>query len=91
MATADLKWDCGDVCIYLGPLNSLLEVEALDGYSGILFHHTSFMDFMHSPEWSTDYCIDAQKSHYLIVQRILQVFTGNGMCPQFSVNSMSFA
>ena len=73
----------GDVCIYLTPLNSLLEVRDCNGYHEILFHHSSFMDFLRSPERSKDYCIDAQKSHFLIVQWILQLFTSNGLCPQF--------
>jgi hypothetical protein len=48
------------------------------------------MDFLHSPERSKDYCIDAQKSHFLIAQKILQLFTSDGMCPQPSFNLLSF-
>ena len=80
----------GDICIYLSPLNSLLEVEELNGYSDILFHHSSFMDFLRSPERSKDYCIDAQKSHLLIAQCILRLFTSDGMCPQSLFDLVSF-
>ena len=83
----------GDVRIYLSPLNSLLELDMNQNNSNcyIRFHHSSFMDFLHAPEWSAGYCIDTQKSHTLIMQETLQVSTSNGMCPQFSVNSVSFA
>ena len=83
----------GDVCIYLSPLNSLLEVQPVqecNGYREILFHHSSFMDFLRSPERSKDYYIDPQKSHFLIAQWILQLFTSDGMCPQSSFNFLSF-
>ena len=78
----------GDVCIYLSPLNSLLEVEPV--YHEINFHHSSFMDFLRSPERSRDYCIDARKSHFLIAQKILQEFTSDCMCPQSLFNLLSF-
>ena len=68
-----------DVCIYLSPLNSLFEVQPED-YPEIFFHCSSFMDFLRSPERSRDYSIDAQKSHFLIVQKTLQLFTTDGMC-----------
>ena len=80
----------GDVCIYLSPLNSLLELRGEDEYHGIYFHHSSFMDFLRSPERSKDYCIDSQKCHFLIAQCILQQFTSDGMCPQSLFNLMSF-
>jgi hypothetical protein len=80
----------GDVCIYLSPLNSLLEVKECNGYREIVLHHSSFMDFLHSPERSKDYCIDAQKSYSLIAQWILQAFAGDGMCPHSLFNSVSF-
>ena len=71
-----------DVCIYLSPLNSLLGVKKCGYNSKIVFHHTSFLDFLRSPERSKDYCINAEKSHSLIAQRILQLFTSDhGMCP----------
>ena len=83
-----LDLEDGDVRIYLSPLNSLLEVHPTgDGLHGISFHHTSFTDFLHNPEWSKDYFIDAPKYHSFIAQWVLQVLTSNGMCPQSSVNS----
>ena len=74
-----LVWKTGDVCIYLSPLNSLLEVH---GGRQIIFHHSSFIDFLHShgPERSKDYRIDARKSHSLIALWILQKFTSDSMC-----------
>ena len=69
----------GDACFYLSPLNSLLEVQE---HHDICFHHSSFMDFLHSAERSKDYCIDARKSHFLITQKILQIFTSDGICLQ---------
>ena len=80
----------GDVCIHLSPLNSLLEVQEPHDYREILFHHSSFMDFLHSPERSKDYYIDAQNSHFLIAQWILQLFTSDGMCPQSFFNLLLF-
>ena len=80
----------GDVSIYLSPLNSLLEVQEGEDYRVILFHHSSFMDFLHSPERSKDYYIDAQKSHFLIAQWILQIFTSDGMDPQSLFNLVSY-
>jgi len=85
-----LHLEDGDVSIYLSPLNSLLEVQGFGDEQRIVFHHSSFMDFLRSPERSTDYCIDAPKSHSLIAQWILHVFTSNSMCPQSSVNSELF-
>ena len=76
----------GDVCIYLSPLNSLLEVQELNGHPFILFHHSSFMDFLHSAERSGDYYIDPQKGHFFIAQCVLQLFTSDGMCPQSLFN-----
>ena len=79
-----LNLEDGDVCIYLSPLNSLLEVDDWgDGVHVIRFHHTSFGDFLNNPERSKDYCIDAGKYHSLIAQWMSQVLTSNGMCPQF--------
>jgi hypothetical protein len=87
-----LQLEAGDVCIYLSPLNSLLGLEeSNDGTKHmIVFYHSSFMDFLHTPERSTDYCINAQKSGFLLVQRILQQFTYESMCLQSSVNSVLF-
>jgi len=84
----------GDVRIYLSPLNSLLEIsyEGDGQYGpGILFHHTSFTDFLDNPERSKGYCIDAPTCHSLIAQWILQVLTSNSMYPRSSVNSASFS
>ena len=75
----------GDVCIYLGPLSSLLKVHS----EGILFHHSSFMDFLLSPERSKSYHIDPSLSSSLVAQRILEVFPSIGVFPQSSVNSIS--
>jgi hypothetical protein len=80
-----LHLEVGDVCIYLSPLNSLLKLEEFHGDHIIRFHHSSFMDFLDTPERSTDYCIDAQKSCFLLVQQTLQAFTCQSMCLQFSV------
>jgi hypothetical protein len=85
-----LHLEVGDVRIYLSPLNSLLEIEEKNGEHAILFHHTSFTDFLYNPERSKDYYIDAPKYHSLVVQWALQVLTSNGMCPQSSVNSVLF-
>jgi hypothetical protein len=77
----------GDVCIYLSPLNSFLEFHKshFSGRHTISFYHSSFMDFLDTPERSTDYCINSQNSHFLIIQRILQLFTCKSMCLQFLV------
>ena len=82
----------GDVHVYLSPLNSLLQVKKLEGEQsyGISFHHTSFADFLESPERSKDYCIDAPKYHFLTAKWIFQMLTSNGMCPQSSVHSALF-
>ena len=80
----------GDVCIYLSPLNSLLEVQECDGYREILFYHSSLMDFLLSPERSKEYSIDVQKSHSLIAQWILKLFTIDGMCSQSLLNLVSY-
>jgi len=80
----NLEYD--DVCAYLSPLNSLLAVnfEERDDMHGIFFHHTSFGDFLDNPERSKNYSIDAPKYNGLILQWILQVFSGNGMRSIFS-------
>jgi hypothetical protein len=85
-----LHLEAGDVCIYLSPLNSLLELEESAYYTKhmIVFYHSSFMDFLHTPERSGDYCINAQNSCFLFVQRIFQLFTCESMCLQSSVNSV---
>jgi hypothetical protein len=75
----------GDVCIYLGTLSSLLEVQEDE----ILFHHSSLMDFLHNPERSKSYHVNSGLSSSLIAQRILEVFSSIGMFPRFSVNSVS--
>jgi hypothetical protein len=87
-----LHLEVGDVCIYLSPLNSLLKLKESHGSGGhrIIFHHSSFMDFLRTPERSSDYCINSQNSDFLIVQRILQLFTCKSMCLQSSVNSVLF-
>ena len=79
-----LHLEDGDVRVYLSPLSSLLEVD-----EGIVFHHTSFGDFLGNPERSKDYSIDAPKCHSFIAKWLLQVLTSNGTCPQYSVNSAS--
>ena len=68
-----------DVSIYLSPLNSLLEVQPED-YPKIFFHHSSFMDFLRSPERSRDYSIDFQKICFFVAQKTLQLFTSDGRC-----------
>jgi hypothetical protein len=85
-----LHLEKGDVCIYLSPLNSLLEVPEYHDEHIIQFHHSSFMDFLRTSERSTDYCINAQTSHFLVVQQILQLFTCESMCLQSSVNLVLF-
>jgi hypothetical protein len=85
-AESVLYLENGDGCVYLSPLNSLLEIYEDDGLHSIHFHHTSFIDFLDNPERSKDYSIDTPKCHSLIAQWVLQVFTSNGMCPQSSVN-----
>ena len=67
----------GDVRIYLSALNSLLEVRESYSDHHLVFYHSSFMDFMRTPQRSTGYCIDGPKSHSLIVRWVFQVFTGN--------------
>jgi hypothetical protein len=73
-----------DICIYLGPLSSLLEVE--DGQ--IFFHHSSFMDFLCSPEQSKSYYVNPGLSRSLVAQWILESFPSIGMFPQSSVDSV---
>jgi len=91
MVESVLCLEDGDVCIYLSPLNSLLEISERDeGMHSIFFYHTSFTDFLYNPERSKGYCIDAPKYHSLIVQWILKMPTSDGMCPQYSVNSALF-
>jgi len=67
----------GDVCIYLGPLSSLLEVEK----DRILFHHSSFMDFLSNPKRSKTYYVNPGLSSSLVSQRILEGFSSIGMFP----------
>jgi hypothetical protein len=78
-----LGLDDGDICIYLGPLSSLLEVRE----GQIFFHHSSFMDFLRSTERSKSYYVNAGLSRSLVAQRILEVFPSIGMFPRFSVVS----
>jgi hypothetical protein len=82
----------GDVPVYLSPLNSLLKVfdSTHAGRPEILFHHTSFMDFLDNPKRSKVYCIDAPKYHSLVAQWLFQALTNNGMRPQSSVHSALF-
>jgi hypothetical protein len=75
----------GDICIYLGPLSSLLEVQE----GQILFHHSSFMDFLHSPERSKSYHVNLALNYSLVVQRMSELFPSIGMFPQSSVDSLS--
>ena len=88
-----LVWKMGTSTstVYLSPLNFLLEVQECDGHPDILFHHSSFMDFLRSAERSGDYYIDPRKSHFLIAQWMLQLFTSDGMCPQSFYNLLSFS
>jgi len=80
----------GDVCVYLSPLNSLLEIdERRDSLHAISFYHSSFGDFLDNPERSKDYSIDGPKYHSLIAQWMLRVLTSNGMCPQLSIQPQS--
>ena len=72
-----LSLEDGDVCIYLSTLSSLLKIQE----NGIVFHHSSFMDFMRSPERSKSYFIDPGISSALVAQRILEVFPSTGMFP----------
>jgi len=69
-----------DVRIYLGTLSSLLEVrgDSEGNYYEIAFHHSSFMDFLHTQERSKGYYIDDQTSHNIVMQRVSQVFASNG-------------
>ena len=83
-----LDLEDGDVLIYLTPLNSLLEVKMGEYHYEIDFHHSSFMDFLGSPERSKDYYLDTQKSRFLVTQWILQLFASNGMCPQSLFNNL---
>ena len=87
---AILGLEYGDVLIYLTPLNSLLEVKKGKYCFEIEFHHSSFMDFLFSPERSKDYYIDIQKNRFLIMQLILQHFASDGMCPQSLFNLVSY-
>ena len=79
-----------DARIYLSPLSSLLELRERGGHCRIAFHHSSFMDFLHSQERSEDYYVDHQTSYALITQWVLRAFTSNGTCPQSTVNSVLF-
>jgi len=75
----------GDVRIYLSPLSSLLEVEEGE----VFFHHSSFMDFLRSPERSKSYHVNPGLNRSLVAQRILELFPSIGMFPQISVDSVS--
>jgi len=75
----------GDVSIYLGTLSSLLEVQK----ERISFHHSSFMDFMSSPERSKSYYVNPGLISSLVAQRMLELFPSIGRFPRFSVNSVS--
>jgi len=74
----------GDICIYLSPLNSLLDIQEGEFY----FHHSSFMDFLCSPEWSKSYYINPGLSHFLVAQQIFKAFPSIGMFPQSLVDSV---
>jgi len=74
----------GDIRIYLSPLNSLLEIREYRHDHNIVFYHSSFMDFLRTPERSTDYFIARPKCHALITQSMLQIFTSNSMFSIFS-------
>ena len=65
----------GDICICLGPLSSLLQVET----DIIYYHHTSFRDFLQSPERSKSYYINPGLCYSLISQRIFEIFPSIGM------------
>jgi hypothetical protein len=77
----------GDICIHLGSLSSLLEVDSEERQ--IFFHHSSFMDFLRSPERSKSYHVNLELNYSLVVQRILELFPSIGMFPQSSVDSLS--
>jgi hypothetical protein len=76
----------GDIYIYLSPLSSLLEVEEDE----ILFHHSSFMDFLRSPKRSKSYYVNPGLSRSLVAQRTLEAFPSIGMFPRSSVDSVLF-
>ena len=73
-----------DVSIYLSSLSSLLEVLE----TKIVFHHSSFMDFLRSPERSKCYCVNSGLSRSLVTQWIFEAFPSIGMFPLSSVDSV---
>jgi hypothetical protein len=77
MVEFSLGLEDGDFCIYLSALGSLLEVQE----DVILFHHSSFMDFLRSPERSKSYYVNPGLHHSLVTQRILEAFPSIGMFP----------
>ena len=75
-----LSLEGGDVRIYLSTLSSLLELQGEDHYCNIAFHHSSFMDFLHTQEWPKGYYVDDRTGHALVTQWVLRkAFTSNGM------------
>jgi len=78
----------GNVNVYLSPLSSLLGVQRIGLNDTIVIHHSSFMDFLHTPERSTHYCISPPKNHNLIAQWMLQIFSRNGIYSQASFSSV---
>ena len=80
-----LSLEDGDICIHLGPLSSLLEIQE----GQILFHHSSFMDFLRNPERSKSYHVNLGLNCSLVAQRMLELFHSIGMLPQSSVDSLS--
>jgi len=72
-----LGLEAGDVCIYLSTLSSLLEVQE----NTIFFHHSSFMDFLRSPERSKSYHVNPGLNRSLVAQQILELFPSIGMFP----------
>ena len=74
-----LSLEDGDVRIYLSPLSSLLELQGGDCVCNIAFHHSSFMDFLHTQERSKGYYVDDRTGHTLVTQWVLRTFTSNGM------------
>ena len=91
MTEAVLGLEDGDVRVYLSTLSSILEVEEPDpsGDYTIVFHHSSFMDFLHTRERSKDYYVDDQTTRMFIALRVLRAFTSNGTCRWSAVHSTS--
>jgi hypothetical protein len=77
-----LGLEARDVCIFLSPLSSLLEVRE----DRFFFHHSSFMDFRRSPERSKSHYVDPGLCSSLVLQRILDVCPSIGMFPRASVD-----